>query len=100
MMKLFAALLVITGSFSAQADILVTNLTKEPRNIVVIFGGNNEENITIDAGRTWRTTVPYATLRYTHDGQTKSQNARERDHFAIWPNGTFAIQQRRRPSAP
>lgn len=83
---------------NANARVSITNLSDIPQQ-VLIETANNPQPIIIEPKQTWRSMAPFLTLTYqAPDKKPRTIHARDFEKYAIWPDGSFSIQQRVRRS--
>ncbi len=81
----------------AQATIRITNLSEHTQLFHIEDVGNQERVIEVAPGKTWSSVAPRLLIRPIKGNVAgKPRLAQESDSFTYWPDGTFAIQQRRR----
>lgn len=100
-MRYLSLTLVLIGMLHttpSHAMIRITNLSDAPQRFLVINSGD-QQVITIEPKKTWYNNAVNLVVQHVSQGKrSRTVHARQNDHYAYWPNGTFAIQKKRNVS--
>jgi hypothetical protein len=89
--------LTLTLATPALAVIEITNLSDEPQTFLIREASNTQQRIVVAPQKTWRYHAAQLWIRPMRgDKPGKARQALYSDSYTYWPDGTFAIQQRRR----
>lgn len=94
----YALSVAVLLTFQAPGHALsIANLAPVPHQVSVTTVGNHETVVEIPEGRTINLNVfPEAKMKLLTGGNGAVLVGREKDVFAIWPDGSFGPQMKRR----